>query len=484
MDMPRDATLEDVDRAASAARDAFAVFAQDREKRAALLEAIAANLEGLGDSLLAAAHEESALPLARLQGERGRTTAQLRLFAAVVREGAYLGVRRDAAEPGRQPLPRPELRRILRPLGPVAVFGASNFPLAFSVAGGDTAAALAAGCPVVHKAHPAHPKTAALAGAAIAAAVAEAGLPAGVFSLLFGQGHEVGQWLAVHPDVKAIAFTGSLRGGRALFDLAAGRKNPIPVYAEMGSVNPVFLLPGALAERGSQIAAGLAGSVTMGVGQFCTNPGLVFLPAGEGGAALLDALAEKLTAAGSGTMLYLALGENYRAGLARHTAVPGVSRRGQSGPGGTREVQPVLLTTDAATFAVNPSLHEEVFGPATLAVACKDAEEMARLAAGLEGQLTATIHAAADGADDGAAAVLMGILADKAGRLVWNGFPTGVEVAAAMQHGGPYPATTDSRSTSVGTAAIDRFLRPVAYQDVPERFLPEDLKSTPIHSAE
>jgi alpha-ketoglutaric semialdehyde dehydrogenase len=476
MNAPPDATLEAVDLAVAAARAAFPVFAASRERRAVLLEAIAAKLEGLGDSLLAAAHEESALPLARLAGERGRTTGQLRLFATVVRDGAYLGRRHDPADPGRQPLPRPELRRMLRPLGPVAVFGASNFPLAFSVAGGDTAAALAAGCPVIHKAHPAHPRTAALAGAAIAEAVAEAGLPAGVFTLLFGNGHEVGQWLAVHPDLKAIAFTGSLRGGRALFDLAAARQHPIPVYAEMGSTNPVFLLPGALAERGLQIAAGLAGSVTMGVGQFCTNPGLVFLPAGADGEALLGALAEKLEATEPGTMLYLALGESYRAGLARHAALPGVARRGTSGPGGTREVKPVLLSTDAATFAAHPSLQEEVFGPATLAVVCRDAAEMTRLAAGLEGQLTATVHAAANGADNEAAATLLEILADKAGRLIWNGFPTGVEVAAAMQHGGPYPATTDSRTTSVGTAAIDRFLRPVAYQDVPEDLLPADLR--------
>lgn len=470
-----DATLEDVDRAVVAARSAFPVFAADRERRAALLEAIAAKLEELGDSLLAAAHEETALPLARLAGERGRATGQLRLFAAVLRDGAYLGRRYDAADAGRQPLPKPELRRILRPLGPVAVFGASNFPLAFSVAGGDTASALAAGCPVIHKAHPAHPRTAALAGKAIAEAVAEAGLPAGVFSLIFGQSHEVGHWLAVHPDLKAIAFTGSLRGGRALFDLAAARKNPIPVYAEMGSVNPVFLLPGALAERGLAIAAGLAGSVTMGVGQFCTNPGLVVLPAGADGEALLGALGERLEAAGPGTMLYLALGESYRAGVLRLAAHAGVVRRGLSGPGGTREALPVLLETDAGTFEKSPVLHQEVFGPATLAVVCSDLAEMVRVAQSLEGQLTATVHAAES--DHGAAAQLLEILADKAGRLIWNGFPTGVEVAPAMQHGGPYPATTDSRSTSVGTAAIDRFLRPVAYQDVPESLLPADLRA-------
>lgn len=471
-----EATKADVDNAVAAAQAAFRTFAADREKRALLLETIGEKILGLGEELLDAAHEESALPLARLLGERGRTVSQLGLFAEVVREGAYLGARRDAADAARQPLPKPELRRMLRPLGPVAVFGASNFPLAFSVAGGDTAAALAAGCPVIHKAHPAHPRTAAMVGAAIGAAVAEVGLPAGVFSLLHGAGHELGQWLAEHPGIQAIGFTGSLRGGRALFDLAAARPRPIPVYAEMGSVNPVFLLPGAVKERAAALAAGLAGSVTMGVGQFCTNPGLLFLVGDENGEALLAALAEKLDHAPAGRMLYPALQRAYAEGIEQHLAQDGVEKRTAAEPTGGLEARPVLLVAGADAFAGHPRLQEEVFGPVTLAVKCADERAMARLAESLEGQLTATVHAAEE-ADREAAAELLEILADKAGRVIFNGFPTGVEVAHAMQHGGPYPATTDSRSTSVGTAAIDRFLRPVAYQDVPEALLPADLKT-------
>lgn len=470
----QETTRAELDDAVEKAQAAFRTFAADRERRAGLLEAIAEKILALGDPLLEQASAESALPPARLQGERGRTVGQLKLFAEVVRDGAYLGVRRDAADPGRQPLPKPELRRGLRPLGPVAIFGASNFPLAFSVAGGDTASALAAGCPVIHKAHPGHPKTAKMVGEAINEAVAELGLPAGVFALVEG-GHQLGQWLAGHEGIKAIGFTGSLRGGRALFDIAAARKNPIPVYAEMGSVNPVFLLPGAIKARAEAIAAGLATSVTMGVGQFCTNPGLVFLQEGEDGEKLLATLAEKLAAVPAGTMLYPDLCRNYQEGVERQAAKEGVERRTAAPSAEDGKAKSVLLVTTAASFQADPNLQEEVFGPTTLAVKCQDLEEMEKLAESLEGQLTATLHAEGE-EDRKAAASLLEILADKAGRLIWNGFPTGVEVAAAMQHGGPYPATTDSRSTSVGTAAIDRFLRPVAYQDVPEDLLPEELK--------
>ena len=471
-----EATRADVDQAVAAAQEAFRIFAKNREPRAALLERIAANLLELGSHLLETAHRESALPLPRLESERGRTVNQLRLFAQVVREGAYLGLRLDSADPSRQPIPKPDLRRWLRPLGPVAVFGASNFPLAFSVAGGDTASALAAGCPVIHKAHPAHPQTAALVGQAIAQAVAAEGLPAGVFQLLFGESHEVGGALASHEGIQAIGFTGSLRGGRALFDLAAARKKPIPVYAEMGSVNPVFLLPAAVASRGEAIATGLAGSVTLGVGQFCTNPGLVFLVENEASDALLATLAEKLATAPAGKMLYPGLCRGYEAGVEKHAAQAGVEKKTPAPPVEGLEAKPMLLVTSAATFEANASLQEEVFGPATLAVKCPDLATMAKLAESLEGQLTATLHA--EKADQEAAAELLGILAEKAGRLVFNAFPTGVEVTHAMQHGGPYPATTDSRTTSVGTAAIERFLRPVAYQDVPEELLPEELQKT------
>lgn len=467
-----EATAAEVDVAATAALAAMPDL-RPRATRAALLEAIAEGILALGPELLARAHAESGLPMARLESERGRTVGQLRLLASVVREGSFLGLRIDHADPARQPIPKPDLRRMLIPLGPVAVFGASNFPLAFSVAGGDTASALAAGCPVVHKAHPAHPGTAELVGGAIAAAVAKLGLPGGVFSLVHGRGHEVGLALARHPAIAAIGFTGSLRGGRALFDAAAARPVPIPVYAEMGSVNPLFFLPRALEARGAELATGFAGSVTLGTGQFCTNPGLFFVVDDDAGRAFVAALGEKLAAAPAGAMLYPALRPAYERGVAQlaslaRRATPATSVEGACA------VSPCLLTTDAATFRAHAELAEEVFGPSTLGVLCRDVAEMAELAAALPGQLTAGIHGEAADADD--ARELLEVLAAKAGRVLWGGFPTGVEVAHAMQHGGPYPATTDSRSTSVGTAAVERFLRPVTYQNVPEGLLPEELR--------
>lgn len=472
-----DSSRVDVDRAVKAAQAAFASLAANRETRAVLLEKIAEEILALGDGLLELAAEESHLPLPRLVGERTRTIFQLQLFAEVVREGSYLGLRLDSGDKARQPLPKPDLRRMLRPLGPVGVFGASNFPLAFSAAGGDTASALAAGCPVVYKAHPAHPRTDAAVAAAISRAIAALGLPAGVFSLIQGAGNEVGGWLAAHPGIEAIGFTGSLRGGRAIFDIAAARPRPIPVYAEMGSVNPIFLLPGAVEARLEAIAAGLANSVTMGVGQFCTNPGLVFVAGEQVAERLLAELAPKLEAVPPGTMLYPGLLQAYEAGVHHHAGLPGVAKKTNAEPQENDCARAVLLSTDGATFAASPLLQEEVFGPTTLVVRCQGVEEMFELARGLEGQLTSTVHAEVP-ADRDLAAELLEILAGKAGRLVWNGFPTGVEVGYAIQHGGPYPATTDSRSTSVGAAAIDRFLRPVVYQDVPEDFLPEELRDT------
>ena len=470
-----DSSRVDVDRAVKAAHVAFASLAASREKRAVLLEKIAEEILALGDGLLELAAEESHLPLARLVGERTRTIFQLQLFAEVVREGSYLGLRLDSADKARQPLPKPDLRRMLRPLGPVGVFGASNFPLAFSAAGGDTASALAAGCPVVYKAHPAHPRTDEAVAAAITRAIAALGLPAGVFGLIQGASNEVGGWLAAHPGIEAIGFTGSLRGGRAIFDIAAARPRPIPVYAEMGSVNPIFLLPGAVEARLEAIATGLANSVTMGVGQFCTNPGLVFIAGEQAAERLLAELAPKLEAVPPGTMLYPGLLQAYEAGVHHHAALPGVAKKTNAEPQENGCARAVLLSTDGATFAASPLLQEEVFGPTTLVVRCASTEEMFELARGLEGQLTSTVQAEVP-ADRDLAAELLEILAGKAGRLVWNGFPTGVEVGYAIQHGGPYPATTDSRSTSVGAAAIDRFLRPVVYQDVPEDFLPEELR--------
>jgi 2,5-dioxopentanoate dehydrogenase len=465
------ATDADVDRACTLAAGAFETFRDSTgATRGALLRGIAAGLEADADALVARAMAETALPEARLRGELARTTNQLRLFAAVAEDGAWVDARIEPAEAQRTP-PKPDLRSMLRPLGPVAVFGASNFPLAFSVAGGDTASALAAGCPVVVKAHPAHPGTSEIAGRAVQRAVTDAGLPEGVFSLLFDAGIAVGQALVRHPAIAAVGFTGSRRGGLALVEAAAQRPVPIPVYAEMGSVNPVFVLPGALADRGAEIAAALAASVTLGVGQFCTNPGLVFVTPGADD--FLNGLADALARAAPGVMLTAAICGAYGEGVARLAATPGVTRLvgevHDSGQG-----TPALFVTDADTFRAHPELADEVFGPATLVVRCADAAEMQMLAHGLEGQLTATLHA--DPSDHAEAAALARVLEGRAGRLLFGGVPTGVEVGHAVVHGGPFPATSDGRSTSVGTRAILRWARPVCWQDAPEALLPEALR--------
>lgn len=470
-----EATNAEVDRALRLAADAHPAFERaGREARAALLEAIADGLEALGSPLLERASAETGLPLGRLEGERGRTCGQLRLFANVAREGSYLGLRIDHGDAARKPLPKPDVRSMARALGPVAVFGASNFPLAFSVAGGDTAAALAAGCPTVVKAHPNHPGTSEHVGRAIAAAVAKCGLPAGVFSLVQGTGHEVGVALVRHPATRAVGFTGSLRGGRALYDEAAKRDEPIPVYAEMGSTNPVFVLPERMRAGGKELAAGLAGSVTMGVGQFCTNPGLVVAPSGDATDGFLTALAEGLRAVDEGPMLHAGIRRGFDARLDEVGAVAGVEVLERGTPRAKAGACPALLAVDAARFLASPTLHEEIFGPSTMVVRCRDAAEMQAVARALQGQLTATVHA--DDGDRAACAELVPILEQKAGRVLFGGFPTGVEVCEAMVHGGPYPATTDSRTTSVGTGAIARFTRPVAYQSFPQELLPEELR--------
>ena len=444
-------------------------------QRAAFLDRIAEEIEHLGD-LVDIANRETALPTERLAGERGRTTGQLRLFASLVREGSWVDASIDRALPERRPVPKPDIRRMLIPIGPVAVFGASNFPLAFSVAGGDTASALAAGCPVVVKAHPAHPATSELVARAVIRAGKAAGAPPGVFSLLHSTRHDVATALVQHRHTRAVGFTGSLRAGRALFDAAARRPDPIPVYAEMGSVNPVFLLPGALAERAEAIADGLAASVTLGVGQFCTNPGVVIAVGGEPFDRFKRRLEERIRESSPGTMLYPAILESYETGVRRLGAVEGMTTVRSSAAGtwsGACALATVFETT-AQTFARHRELGEELFGPSTLVVRCTSGDEMKAVARGLEGQLTATVHGTA--ADLTAHAWLLSLLEDKAGRLLVNGFPTGVEVCASMQHGGPYPATTDSRSTSVGTAAILRFARPIAYQNFPQGALPPELQ--------
>ncbi len=473
------AANDEVDRALAAAAVAFADYrARTPGDRARFLDTIAAEIEALGDELLQRAHAETGLPLARITGERGRTCAQLRLFAQLVREGSWVDARIDPALPDRQPAPRPDLRRMLQPLGPVVVFGSSNFPLAFSVAGGDTASALAAGCPVVVKAHRAHAGTAELVGTAIGRAVSAAGLPAGVFSMIHGDGATVGLAMVKHPATAAVGFTGSRTAGRALFDAAAARPHPIPVFAEMSSLNPVFLLPGAIRERAPALAQGLLASFTLGVGQFCTKPGLVFALRSPETDEFLQQLAGAVRKAPCGTMLTAGIRDAFVANRGKVTAVAGVEGIAESGSAADAartEAPASVATAPGRLFLDHPELATEAFGPFTLAVLAADVDELNACAAALEGQLTATVHGTA--ADLAGARPLLSVLEQKAGRLLVNGFPTGVEVSPAMNHGGPYPATTDVRFTSVGTAAILRFARPVCYQSFPDPLLPPALQN-------
>lgn len=463
-----------VDEAVRAAEEAFETFGySSRAERAAFLEAIAEEIDARGEDITEIGAGETGLPKARLVGERGRTVGQLRLFAAHILKGDYLDRRHDAALPDRQPLPRPDLKLIQRPIGPVGVFGASNFPLAFSTAGGDTASALAAGCPVVVKGHEAHPGTAEIVAAAIDAAIKRCGVHPGVFSLVQGGRREVGTALVQHPLIKAIGFTGSLGGGRALFDLCAQRPEPIPFFGELGSVNPMFMLPEAMAARGEAIAKGWVGSLTMGAGQFCTNPGIVVLIAGPEADAFAAAAEQALGAVGPQTMLTEGMANAYRSGATKIAAVDGV-RAVLTSTCDLRNATPYLFATTGKDWLANHALGEEVFGPLGMIVTVSDADEMLAVARSLAGQLTTSLHLEAG--DAALAARLLPILERKAGRLLANGFPTGVEVADAMVHGGPYPASTNFGATSVGTMAIRRFLRPVCYQDIPVALLPEDLR--------
>ncbi len=462
----------DIDSAARAAADAFPIYGwSSRENRAAFLEAIADAIEKRGADITAIGTAETGLPAARLEGERGRTTGQLRLFARHIRDGAYLDRRHDAADPARQPAPRPEIRLMQRPIGPVGVFGASNFPLAFSTAGGDTASALAAGCPVVVKGHSGHPGTAQIVAEAILEAIEATGQHPGVFALVHSDTHEAGEALVTHPQIKAVGFTGSLRGGRALFDLAVRRDEPIPFYGELGSVNPVFVLPAAAAARAGEIARGWAASLTMGVGQFCTNPGVVVLPGGEAGETFEREATAALSAVQAQPMLSSGIASAYSRSAARMGAGNAVRTIIEPAIDG-RQARPGLFATDAATFAANPELGEEIFGPAGIIVHADEPRNMLAVAEALEGQLTATLQM--DAGDTELARELVPLLERKAGRILANGFPTGVEVVDAMMHGGPYPASTNVATTSVGTLAIRRFLRPVAYQNLPAELLPEE----------
>ncbi len=473
----REASSEEIEQAASLAEAAVLELRRtDPYRMADLLETMRAEILELGDSLVEQADQESALGIDRLRGERDRTVNQLKLFAGIVREGSWVDARIDTAQPDRKPLPRPDIRRALQPLGPVAVFGASNFPLAFSVAGGDTASALASRNPVIVKAHPAHPGTSELVGAAIKRAIQKNNLPAGTFSLLQGFSPEVSLGLVTNSKVKAVAFTGSQRAGRALFDAAARRPEPIPVFSEMGSTNPVFLLGSVLRGSATATAEALYKSVTLGVGQFCTCPGLVFVEDGDGVDNFVSALRENFANATPGTMLNAVIAKGFGEAYSKASGIPGVTSQTsarESDPTRT-EGRPGVLVTDAQTWLGNRALHEEIFGPATLLVRCGSDAETLECARVLEGSLTATVHGSPEEIDR--EQELLNILSGKAGRLIVNGYPTGVEVGYAMQHGGPYPATTDSRFTSVGAAAILRFARPVCYQNFPDAALPAELQ--------
>lgn len=470
-----EATPDEVDAAAQKAAAAFQVYRQKSgNEKAFFLEAIAVEIMAL-DNLIERYTAESGLPTGRFNGERGRTVGQLKLFAELLREGSWVDARIDPPLPDRQPLPRPDLRSMERALGPVGIFGASNFPLAFSVAGGDTVSALAAGCTVVVKAHPAHPGTCELVASAILAAAEKTGMPDGVFSMVHGTSTAVGMGIVQHPNIRAIGFTGSFRGGKALFDAASQRPDPIPVYAEMGSVNPVFILPGALLENGESIAKGMAGSVTLGVGQFCTNPGIVAMENSAAADSFTTAFAKNLAEAAPGVMLTAGIHEAFGRGVASLAEQPGVAvlAKSELTADGNRAAAH-LLSVSASQFLSNKKMEEEVFGPASLAVTAANKSELLALAQSLGGHLTASIFGTEADLED--YQELVSILEQKVGRLIFNNYPTGVEVSHAMVHGGPFPATTDSRSTSVGTAAITRFTRPICYQNFPAAMLPAELK--------
>ncbi|MBU0556395.1 MAG: aldehyde dehydrogenase (NADP(+)) [Alphaproteobacteria bacterium] len=470
---------QDVAAACAAAEDAFETYrATSREARAAFLERCGEEIIALGDALIENAMRESGLPRARLEGERGRTVGQLRMFADVVRKGWWQQLRIDPAMPERQPLPRPDLRLRMIPVGPVAVFGASNFPLAFSTAGGDTASALAAGCPVVVKGHPAHPATAALVAQAMSAAVKACGLPDGVFSQITGPSHELGAALVQDPRIAAVGFTGSRAGGLALLRLAQAREVPIPVYAEMSSINPVLLLPEALKARGGALGTAFVGSLTMGAGQFCTNPGLLLALEGDGLDAFVASATEGVKAAQPQTMLTAGIREAYLKGVEAFASHAEVETLATGAPGEGTCGGTSLFQTTAKAFLADPNLANEVFGASGLLVRCTSEDEMIALIRALEGQLTATLHM--DTGDEPLAARLLPLLERKVGRILANGWPTGVEVSHAMVHGGPFPATSDGRTTSVGSLAIDRFLRPVSYQNLAQSVLPEPLRDNAL----
>ena len=467
------AEVDDCLGAADAAFDALQVATNEQIVK--LLESIADGLEAAGSTLLERAHAETALPMARLTGERGRTVNQARMFARMVHDGSWVQARLDHAIPTREPLPKPDVRSMFKAVGPVVVFGASNFPLAISVAGTDTVSALAARCPVVVKAHPAHPGTCEIIAEIIVAALAAADLPAGAFSMVQGAGNEVGQALVKHPLTACVAFTGSLAGGRAMMDVAAARSNPIPVFAEMGSSNPVFILPGAAADRAAEIAQGYIQSVTLGVGQFCTNPGVVLAQGGADLDTFVEATRTAATAAPRAVMLHAGIHAAFESGVARIASTDGVEQIAVSeGDAGLNQAACTIFETDIRQIEAQPELLDEVFGPTSMIARCESAADMLAFARRLDGQLTATVHGTEQDLLENAE--LVRLLERKVGRLIFNGFPTGIEVCASMHHGGPYPATSLSGFTSIGPAAIYRFVKPVCYQNFPEAALPAELQ--------
>lgn len=477
------ATNDEVNAAAQKAASAFPLYNQKSPAEKALfLDAVADEIIALGDDLINRAMAESGLPAARLTGERGRTTGQLKMFAQLLREGSWVSACIDTAIPDRQPLPKPDLRRMMEPVGPVVVFGASNFPFAYSAAGGDTASALAAGCPVIVKAHPSHPGTDELVSQAIISAAKQTNMPDGIYSMVHCS-NENAINLVTNPAIKAVGFTGSRNGGMALFNAVVNRPEPIPVYAEMSAVNPVIILPGAAAANAAAIANGLAGSVTLGVGQFCTNPGLVFMVDDPNTQSFLQTLSATIEKAAPATMLSKGICINYGKGIERlktNSAVAVLSNAVTAADENKTEAVPYVFTVQQKDFIADASLSQEVFGPATTVVLCKSVDEIEAALKIIEGQLTATLHSTE--ADAAVTARIVDLMKEKAGRLIFGGFPTGVEVADAMVHGGPFPATTDGRTTSVGTAAIQRFVRPVSYQNFPQHLLPDALKdNNPLH---
>ena len=474
----KDATQPEIESALIHAESAFQLMKKTNpERRALFLDAIAEEIELLGNGLIQTAMRETHLPETRLISERGRTTGQLRIFAQLIREGSWVEASIDTALPERTPIPKPDIRKMLIPLGPVAVFGASNFPFAYSTAGGDTASALAAGCPVIVKAHPAHAETSEMVAGAIQKAIRKSNMPEGIFQHLHGAGFEVGKSLVMHPAVKAVGFTGSFAGGKALFDLAKSRAVPIPVFAEMGSVNPVFILHEAMKENAVKISAAMANSVTLGMGQFCTNPGLMFVIENEHLSGFMNLLGSELKKSVPAEMLHDGISSNYHKKKNEVLSINGVVLEAQSEQiVSPKEGFPTLASVSGDLFLSNPVLHQEVFGPFSLIVKCKSVEQMIEISKKLEGQLTASVWG--NDSDLENHSELVETISEIAGRVVINGAPTGVEVCPSINHGGPFPATTDSRFTSVGISAIKRFARPLCYQNFPENLLPDELKNS------